>query len=84
MSFPPPGWGERSGEAVVVNLAGRIVAFENRCPHTGARLCHAPRERMSLDGRHIRCPGHGALFDAEGLCVKGPCRGERLKKMETA
>jgi nitrite reductase/ring-hydroxylating ferredoxin subunit len=80
MILPGPNWGARIGDGVVVNLAGRLVAFENRCPHTGARLCHEERAVMSLDGRHIRCPGHGALFDAEGLCVRGPCRGERLEK----
>jgi nitrite reductase/ring-hydroxylating ferredoxin subunit len=75
-----PGWGEPCAGGFVANVGGRIVAFHNRCPHTGARLCYR-RERVSLDGLHIRCPLHGALFDADGHSVRGPCRAERLKPL---
>jgi nitrite reductase/ring-hydroxylating ferredoxin subunit len=33
---------------------------------------------LTRTGQRILCSGHGALFDHEGLCVTGPCPGERL------
>jgi vanillate O-demethylase monooxygenase subunit len=43
---------------------GRIVAFEDRCPHRSA-----PLSKGTLLGETIRCGYHGLKFDAEGKCV---------------
>lgn len=77
MKSPRLGWGIPIGDSFVANVGGKIVAFFNRCPHMGSRFCYA-EELVSLNGAHLRCPLHGALFESGGLCVKGPCRGERL------
>ncbi|MGI8713962.1 MAG: Rieske (2Fe-2S) protein [Solirubrobacteraceae bacterium] len=58
----------------VFNIAGRIHALHNRCPHKGARLCEGrvcgttlPTDRYAFqygrDGELVRCPWHGWEFD---------------------
>jgi sugar phosphate isomerase/epimerase/nitrite reductase/ring-hydroxylating ferredoxin subunit len=64
------------GSTIVVVGHGGTTTFVNSCPHTGARL-----DAMSpLDTEHgyLVCSVHGALFDASGRCVKGPCTGRAL------
>ena len=35
---------------------------------------------LSPDGRQVMCHAHGARFEPDtGLCVHGPCRGQRLR-----
>lgn len=58
---------------------GHIRAYLNHCPHLGISLNWQPDEFMSLEGTHIQCSTHGALFTLEnGECVAGPCRGQAL------
>lgn len=60
--------------------SGRLFAYENRCPHLGTPLDLTPDWFFTLDGRHLLCTTHGALFEPiGGLCVRGPCRGNRLR-----
>jgi nitrite reductase/ring-hydroxylating ferredoxin subunit len=62
----------RQGDAVVV--------YVNSCPHIGTPLDWTPDRFLSADGRRIVCATHGAEFQiADGLCIRGPCRGERLE-----
>ena len=66
-------------DLIVVMHAGRVFAYLNRCPHTGAPLDWAPDRFLSLDGRHIQCANHAALFRIEdGVCIAGPCHGNAL------
>jgi nitrite reductase/ring-hydroxylating ferredoxin subunit len=71
------------GEAgVVVHRGGRLYAYRNRCPHTGVELNWLPGQFLSIDGEHIQCATHGALFRIEdGLCVYGPCSGQSLQPL---
>jgi len=67
------------GESVIVARRGDMVrAWLNICPHAGRRLDYAPGLFLLKDELLI-CAVHGASFDRnDGVCVAGPCRGERL------
>jgi nitrite reductase (NADH) small subunit len=65
----------------LVNVAGSIVAFHDRCPHRAASLCRGPltgttaaaavgEYRYERAGTILRCSGHGWEFDLEtGRCL---------------
>ena len=55
---------------VLVRLAGKVVAFVDRCPHRNARLS----EGSVVDGC-LQCPYHGWQFDDTGSCVLVPALG---------
>ncbi len=66
----------------VVRQAGRVYAYLNRCPHTGAPLDWVPDRFLDLDGTHIQCANHAALFRIEdGACLAGPCNGTGLEPL---
>jgi nitrite reductase/ring-hydroxylating ferredoxin subunit len=72
--------GEGLLEMLVMRQGGRLVAYLNRCPHRGTPLDWAPDRFLAPDGTHFQCSTHGARFRiADGYCVAGPCRGERLR-----
>jgi nitrite reductase/ring-hydroxylating ferredoxin subunit len=61
------------------------AAYENTCPHVPIPLDRDGESLLSEDGRHLVCNNHGALFEREtGLCVSGPCAGERLRPIPIA
>lgn len=74
---PPPGgftglFAVRQGDAVHV--------YVNSCPHIGTPLDWMPDRFLSVDGSLIICATHGAEFRiADGECVYGPCKGDRLE-----
>jgi nitrite reductase/ring-hydroxylating ferredoxin subunit len=71
--------GDEPLDLLVMRQGGRIVAYVNRCPHRGTPLDWAPDRFLAPDGQHFQCATHGARFRiADGYCVAGPCRGERL------
>jgi nitrite reductase/ring-hydroxylating ferredoxin subunit len=61
----------------------RVRAWHNVCPHAGRRLDWSPgRFLKSKDGLLV-CAVHGASFETDqGVCVAGPCRGDRLSAVE--
>ena len=64
----------RQGDAVHV--------YVNSCPHIGTPLDWTPNRFLSADGKRIICATHGAEFEiADGLCVRGPCKGDRLESV---
>lgn len=68
-------------ESLILHRDGECVrAWLNVCPHAGRRLDWAPGKfLLSRDGLLV-CAAHGASFElAEGTCVAGPCRGDRLR-----
>lgn len=66
-------------ELIVVRVAGRVRAFDNRCPHRGTSLDWAKGRFTSADGAYLQCATHGALFRMDdGACVLGPCLGASL------
>jgi nitrite reductase/ring-hydroxylating ferredoxin subunit len=66
-------------ELVLLRHGGRVLAYRNRCPHRGTPLDWVPGRFLSPDGTALQCATHGARFRfADGLCIAGPCPGERL------
>jgi nitrite reductase/ring-hydroxylating ferredoxin subunit len=64
---------------VAVRQGGDVYVFENACPHIGTPLDWTPDRFLSADGRYLICATHGAEFTiATGVCISGPCRGDRL------
>ena len=73
---------ERDGKTVagfIVNHERRHYAYVNRCPHAGTPLDWWPNEFFTENGQYLICATHGAVFGPDaGICVDGPCPGERL------
>ena len=67
-------------ESLILHREGAAVrAWLNVCPHAGRRLDWAPGKFLKSNGLLV-CAAHGASFElAEGQCVAGPCRGDRLR-----
>lgn len=67
-------------DAFVVRLSGGgFSAFLNRCPHWNVDLDMGLGEFVDPASGFIVCRNHGAEFEADsGLCVHGPCAGDRL------
>ena len=75
---------------VVRDATGLLRAFLNQCRHlpiplgplraAARRPAAASRDDLLDDaGRHLVCLTHGAMYRVEdGLCVAGPCEGDRL------
>ena len=75
--FDPESRGEDT--IFVVRTEQGVRAFINRCPHQGTPLEYRKDAFLSADGLQIVCYAHGARFETDsGLCVRGPCIGERL------
>ncbi|MDO8301000.1 Rieske 2Fe-2S domain-containing protein [Lacisediminimonas sp.] len=82
---------ELNGEPVnafIIRFRGELHGYVNRCPHI-------PEDSVNLDrpdgkffdrmGRLLQCRRHSALFDpASGDCVRGPCRGSSLTRIDVA
>ncbi|CCE01423.1 Rieske 2Fe-2S domain-containing protein [Bradyrhizobium sp. STM 3809] len=64
----------------VVRWQGQLHAWRNACPHVqGAPMAWRRDAYLNAAGTRIVCHAHGAEFMPDsGLCVQGPCRGERL------
>lgn len=64
---------------IVLRHGNDVRAYFNVCPHAGRRLDWAPGKFLVKDGLLI-CAAHGASFQTEsGMCIGGPCRGDRLR-----
>lgn len=71
--------GEGVDALFVVRLGGRLAAWRNDCPHQpGTPLPWRRHGYLNAAGTEIICHGHGARFDADGMCVAGPCVGASL------
>lgn len=62
----------------VVRAGGQVRGYVDSCPHAGWPLAALDDRYLTRSADHILCAGHGALFRLDGLCVAGPCYGERL------
>ena len=59
--------------------AGEVLrGYVDSCPHAGWPLGAMDDRYLTRDQAHILCAGHGALFKLDGVCVAGPCAGDRL------
>ena len=75
--------GQRMAAFVVRMSATTFYGYENRCPHTGAPLNWQPDQFFALDYHYLQCGMHGALLQVhDGLCVHGPCLGQRLQALK--
>lgn len=55
-------------QLLYIHQHGEDILVQRHCPHGGRALDNA-----TLDGRQLRCPGHGLTFDLKtGLCVEQP------------
>lgn len=69
----------RTISALVFRYQGQVFAYHNSCRHIPVELDLADGEVFDLTGHYLVCSMHGALYQpASGLCVGGPCRGQRL------
>lgn len=76
--------GNEELDIIVLRQGKEIRAWLNHCPHLGIPLNWQPNEFLSLEGTHIQCSTHGALFTLEeGYCIAGPCRGQSLTVLQT-
>ena len=80
--FDPDAEGQDS--LFVVRWQGQLHGWRNACPHIdGAPMAWRRDAYLNAEGTRIVCHAHGAEFVPDtGLCVQGPCRGERLSRLE--
>jgi nitrite reductase/ring-hydroxylating ferredoxin subunit len=63
-----------------VRRGASVRVWADRCPHHGTPMPWRKDAYLNAAGDRIVCAAHGALFDIDsGLCVQGPCLGERLR-----
>jgi nitrite reductase/ring-hydroxylating ferredoxin subunit len=90
--FPDGAFSEREvrvdGELtslIVHRDGGRIRAWYNVCPHAGRRLDWSPGRFLRSKEGWLICAVHGATFEpADGVCIAGPCKGDRLRAVTIA
>ena len=76
--FPPPEGGFTG--LFAVRRGEDVFVYVNSCPHIGVPLDWAPNRFLTADASRIVCATHGAEFGiADGVCVRGPCLGDRLE-----
>ncbi|MDQ3034708.1 MAG: Rieske 2Fe-2S domain-containing protein [Myxococcota bacterium] len=67
---------------VLLDDAGVVRAYLNRCRHLPIPLDGGSRRFLDDEHRHLMCGTHGALFRREdGYCFVGPCRGDSLRAL---
>jgi nitrite reductase/ring-hydroxylating ferredoxin subunit len=78
--FDLEGLGQDSVFAV---RRGAVVhLWRDRCPHAGTPMAWRKDAYLNAAGDRIVCAAHGAQFEVDtGLCVLGPCLGERLQAL---
>ncbi len=73
------------GRSIILWRQGeRLRGFINRCPHLGTPLETFPDHFLDEARALLICSTHGAAFDENGLCVSGPCKGDRLTRVQIA
>ena len=73
----------RPTSVMAVRQGERVFVYVNDCPHTRAPLDFTPGKFLNLEGTHILCTNHGALFRIDdGHCVEGPCVGDDLEALD--
>ena len=66
-------------ELFLVRRGPSVLAYRNRCPHTGSPFDWQPDRFLDATEYYIQCATHGALFRIEdGECLQGPCVGQYL------
>ena len=79
------GEGDWPFRGFVVRQGDGIHAYANVCAHVGHPLNWMPDDFLSKDRESIQCASHGALYEIDtGLCVRGPCAGKSLRRVEVS
>jgi nitrite reductase/ring-hydroxylating ferredoxin subunit len=66
-------------EVVLARIGGRLHAVDSTCPHERGRIDEGPL----VDGKFLRCPVHGYLFDPiDGRVERGTCRRATVRRVE--
>lgn len=79
------GEGRKARQLFVVHRDGAFHGYVNSCPHTGVNLEWQEDRFLDMEGAFIQCATHDALFEIDtGLCIAGPCAGDRLTPVELA
>ncbi|KAA0999183.1 (2Fe-2S)-binding protein [Paraburkholderia panacisoli] len=75
--------GQGVDDIFVIRQHALLRGYWNSCPHwPGAPLPWRKHAYLCHDMNYIGCHGHGARFTLdEGLCVLGPCVGQRLESV---
>ena len=72
----------REVECFMVNYAGELFAYVNRCRHVPMTMDWVENQFLTEDGRYILCATHGAAFEPDsGECVFGPPCGKFLDRV---
>jgi nitrite reductase/ring-hydroxylating ferredoxin subunit len=72
-------------DMLVVRQGGCVYGYLNTCSHTGGPLDWVSDQFLDLDREYIQCATHAALFRiTDGVCVYGPCVGDRLTSVPMA
>jgi nitrite reductase/ring-hydroxylating ferredoxin subunit len=70
-------------QAFVVRYDGALHAYMNRCPHWGVDLDFGFGDFVDRTVRRVFCRNHAAEFECDtGKCVRGPCVGKYLDRLE--
>lgn len=81
--YDPMGDGQDT--LFAVRSQGVLRLWRDRCPHAGTPMAWRRHAYMNAAGDGIVCAAHGALFEPDsGLCVRGPCLGDRLQPVAFA
>lgn len=80
-AFALPGG---SGTGFLVCSGQGLRAYVDSCPHVpGSGLSWRVDEYLDAGRQFIFCASHGARFRLDdGVCVSGPCPGERLTPLQ--
>ena len=77
--------GGRHFHGFVVRRGDAVFGYVDSCPHMGLPLAKQLDAYLTDDGALIACSWHGALFQPDdGLCVGGPCQGQKLRPWPVA
>ena len=75
--------GSDDATGFVIRYGGTVHGYLNRCAHVPVELDWNPGEFLEGSGLYIMCATHGAIYEPQtGRCTGGPCRGDRLRKIE--
>lgn len=75
--------GGRMAEGLLARFRGKLVAYENRCRHHPVHLDFGTGRFFTAEGDFFICQTHNAIYEPDtGLCVRGPCEGQSLNKLE--
>ena len=73
---------DKTWPAFVVRHRHGVSAFLNRCSHLALELDWEPGQFFDIDGEHLICATHGALYAPQsGECAGGPCNGTGLEPL---